>query len=298
MRFVTFFGGAGVPVAGVLLGNERVADLSHPSCLDLLDGAQPAVEAFIEQGLEAWTKRIGQVRFDADAILPLSEIRLCAPLRPGKIVGAAYNFTDAIAERKMTAPIEPVIFVRAGSTVIGPGEAIEVPPNIGHVGYEAELAVVIGRRAVAVKRDDAMKHIAGYTIHNDVSGSGLIRKDGGNFFRGKNLRASAPLGPWLLTPDEVPDPYAVDIRLEMGGRLLQNGSTSTMLFNIAELIEWISIRMPLEPGDVIATGTPAGVAAMHQPEAWLLPGATVSIELSGMGRLTNPVREGPYYDQT
>ncbi len=304
MRFISMRGadGAdgtdGAPVAGLLLANDQVVDLSHASCAALLGGTPAAVERFVEGGLSNWQRRFSDARFDADALRPLSGVQLLAPLRPGKIVGAAFNFTDALAERGMTAPAEPVTFVRAGSTVIGPGEAIEVPPDVGNVGYEAELAVVIGQRALAVKRADAMRHVAGYTVHNDVSGSSLVKRDG-HFVRGKNLRASAPLGPWLATCDEVPDPYAISIRLEMGGRLLQNGSTATMLFDIAALIEYISHRMPLEPGDVIATGTPAGVAAMHQPEAWLLPGATVSIELIGLGRLVNPVRAGaPFHVET
>jgi ureidoglycolate lyase len=185
-----------------------------------------------------------------------------------------------------------VTFVRSGRTVVGPGEPILIPPDVGNVGYEAELAVVIGRRALRVTRDAAMRCVAGYTVHNDVSGSDLVRQDGGNFVRGKNLPASAPLGPWLVSADALPDPYDVAIRLDIDGRPLQNGSTKTMLFDIADLIAYVSHRMPLEPGDVIATGTPAGVAAMHTPAAWLVPGATVTVELEGLGRLSNPVHAG------
>jgi 2,4-diketo-3-deoxy-L-fuconate hydrolase len=292
MRFVSFKGAQGQPVAGVVQG-EQVVDLSHRACHSILGGTAPSVQTFVEQGLAQWARRFADTKFDADALRPLSDVQLLAPLpRPGKIVGAAFNFTDALAERKMPHPAEPVTFVRLGSTVIGPGAPILLPPDVGNVGYEAELAVVIGRRALRVDREQAMRHVAGYTAHNDVSGSDLIKGDGGNFVRGKNLPASAPLGPWLATPDELPDPYRVGIRLDIDGRLLQNGSTATMLFNIADLISWISYRMPLEPGDVIATGTPAGVAAMHQPSAWLAPGATVTIELEGLGRLSNPVQRG------
>ena len=297
MRFVSFRGPAGEPVAGVLVDDERVADLSHGCFAGVLGTTPPRVEALVEQGLGGWSARLAEAGFDSAALRPLRGLQLLAPLRPGKIVGAAFNFTDALAERNMAAPPKPVIFIRAGSTVIGPGEAIAIPPDVGHVGYEAELAVVIGRRALAVKREHAMWFVAGYTIHNDVSGSSMVRQDGGNFVRGKNMRASAPLGPWLATPDELPDPYRVGIRLSVDGRLLQDGSTATMLFDIAALIEAISAQMPLEPGDIVATGTPAGVAAMHTPEAWLLPGATVTIELSGLGRLVNPIRAGaPFLD--
>ena len=292
MRFVSFRGGDGCPVAGVLVDDDHVADLSHPSCAALLDGTPPSVDLFVEQGLQAWARRLSEAPLPAAAQRPLAELQLLAPLRPGKIVGAAFNFTDALAERGMAPPAAPVLFARAGSTVIGPGEAIGVPPDVGNVGYEAELAVVIGRRALAVKREHAMAYVAGYTAHNDVSGSSLVKQDGGNFVRGKNLRASAPLGPFLATPDELPDPHAVRIRLQIDGRPLQDGSTANLLFDIPALIEAASHWIPLEPGDVIATGTPAGVASMHQPEAWLLPGATVTVTLDGLGSLVNPVAAG------
>jgi 2,4-diketo-3-deoxy-L-fuconate hydrolase len=292
MRFVSLAGAKGLGVAGVLRG-DHVVDLSHRACQDLLGGTPPTMQALIEQGLNRWARRFADVSFDADAVQALSEVQLLAPLpRPGKVVGAAFNFTDALAERGMLHPAEPVTFVRSGSTVIGPGAPILLPPDVGNVGYEAELAVVIGRRALRVDREHAMQYVAGYTAHNDVSGSALIKADGGNFVRGKNLPASSPLGPWLVTPDELADPYRVGIRLEIDGRLLQNGSTATMLFNIADLISWISYRMPLDPGDIIATGTPAGVAAMHQPPTWLAPGTTVTVEVEGLGRLSNPIQRG------
>ena len=298
MRFVTFWGRDGQPVAGIFGADDRVVDLSHPACAALLDGTPPSVDAFIAQGLEGWVRRLEEFRFPTESLRPLGELQLLAPLRPGKIVGAAFNFTDALAERAMAHPAQPVIFVRAGSTVVGPDEPVLIPPDVEQVGYEAELAVVIGRRALAVKREVAMRFVAGYTAHNDISGSSLVKADGGNFVRGKNLRASAPLGPWLSTPDELPDPYAVGIRLDIDGRALQDGSTATMLFDIATLIEFVSRQMPLEPGDVIATGTPAGVAAMHTPAAWLRPGQTVTVEVAGFGRLSNPVQVGASFVET
>jgi 2,4-diketo-3-deoxy-L-fuconate hydrolase len=291
MRFVSFVGASGAPATGVVL-DEQVADLSHPACSALVGGTPPSLLQMVEQGLARWADRLATARFPEAALLPLASVKLLAPLRPGKIVGAAFNFTDALAERSMAPPKEPVTFVRSGCTVVGPNEAILIPPDVGKVGYEAELAVVIGKRALRVSPEQAMRHVAGYTAHNDVSGSDLVRGDGGNFVRGKNLPASSPLGPWLATPDEVRDPYALRIRLDIDGRPLQDGSTATMLFRIAELISYVSHRMPLEPGDVIATGTPAGVAAMHNPPAWLQPGATVTVEVEGLGSLSNPVQRG------
>ena len=291
MRFVTFAGASGAPATGVLVG-EQVADLSHPACAGLVGGRAASLLEMVEQGLARWADRLATARFPQEAMRPLASLRLLAPLKPGKIVGAAFNFTDALAERNMKHPAEPVTFVRSGCTVVGPGEPILLPPDVGNVGYEAELAAVIGRRALRVSAEQAMRHVAGYTAHNDVSGSDLVKGDGGNFVRGKNLPASAPLGPWLATPDELADPYGLRIRLDIDGRPLQDGSTATMLFRIAELISYVSYRMPLEPGDVIATGTPAGVAATHNPPAWLAPGQTVTVEVQGFGRLSNPVHRG------
>ena len=293
MRFVSFAGEGGQPVAGVLLEDDRVVDLSHRTCRAVMGGVAPSLMALIEDGLDGWVRRFTDFRFHDEAPKPLTSLQLRAPVRPCKVVGAAFNFTDALAERKMAEPKEPVIFQRLGRTVIGPGDTIEVPPDAGNVGYEAELAVVIGRRALNVPRVQAMRYVAGYTAHNDVSGSGLIKQDGGNFVRGKNLPASAPLGPWLVSADALPDPHDVGIRLDVDGRELQNGSTNTMLFDIPTLIAYISQRMPLEPGDVIATGTPAGVAATHAPEAWLQPGQTVNVRVQGFGVLSNPVQSGP-----
>lgn len=300
MRFVSFVGPQGAATAGMVIGDsEQIVDLSHPACKTLMGNTPATVQALLEHGINHWVQRLEAANIDTDAVRLLPDIELLAPLPcPGKIVGAAFNFTDALAERNMAHPAEPVTFVRSGRTVIGPGAAILLPPDVGNIGYEAELAVVIGRRALRVSREQAMSYVAGYTLHNDVSGSDLVKLDGGNFVRGKNMPASAPLGPWLVTADELPDPYAVSLRLDIDGRLLQNGSTATMLFNIADLISYISHRMPLEPGDVIATGTPAGVAAMHQPAAWLAAGTTVSIEAPLLGRLVNPVLAGvPFLDQ-
>jgi ureidoglycolate lyase len=289
------------PLSGSLLAGSSLAGSglagSHPPGPHLPGSAGSrsplSLQHMVEQGLVHWAECLASLAWPIAARLPLPAVRLLAPLpRPGKIIGVAFNFTDGLAEQGREPPPEPVTFVRSGSTVVGPDEPIVVPSDTGNQTYEAELAVVIGRQAIAVSPDAAMAYVAGYTIHNDVSASDLVKRDGGNFVRGKNLPASAPLGPWLATPEEIPDLYDIGIRLDIDGRLLQNGSTSTMLFKVAALISWISHRMPLDPGDVIATGTPAGVAAMHSPPAWLRPGTTVSIELTGLGRLRNPVVSG------
>lgn len=298
MRFVSYYDRNGRIVPGVLMGEPEgdgawVADLRHPASEDHYGDLPSCLAQWVELGLETVARRFtdGPV-IDEDARLPLPGLRLAAPLpRPGKIVGAAFNYRDALAERNMPPPAEPVIFVKSGRTVVGPNEAVRVYPHAGDVTYEAELAVVIGKPALKVSRDEAMQYVAAYCIFNDVSATTLVKADGG-FVRGKNQPTSGPLGPWLMTPTTLGDPYALDIRLDINGHVRQASSTAQMLYNIAELIEYASARMPLDPGDIIATGTPAGVAAAHQPAAWLKPGDTVSITLSRLGTLSNPIAAG------
>lgn len=303
MRYLTFKKGGNEFAVGVLLGGSlRVLDLSHSCCKDIMVGENSNLLDMVTAGLSTMTKKIANKidsgNYDQAAVVSLDSISLSSPiLNPGKIVGAAYNFTDALDERSMTYPVEPVIFIRSACTVIGPYDPILIPPDVGNVGYEAELAVVIGKRALHIEPEVAMGYIAGYTVHNDISGSGMIKEDKGNFVRGKNMPASAPFGPFLITPDEISNPYAISIKLNIDGRSLQDGSTATMLFKIAELISYISKKMPLEPGDIIATGTPGGLAMVHTPTAWLEPGQTVRVELDGLGVLNNPIKQGvPFFE--
>lgn len=298
MRYLSYTENGQTPKVGVLLSDSlHVLDLSHESLSDIIGNECQSLLEIVKVGLPSLTKkiasRIESGRYAQGAVVSIEAISICSPiLNPGKVVGAAYNFTDALDERSMPYPAEPVIFIRSGNTVIGPNDPILIPPDVGNVGYEAELAVIIGKRALYIEPKDAMNYVVGYTAHNDVSGSGMIKQDNGNFVRGKNMPASAPFGPFLVTADEVVNPYAIQIKLDVDGRVLQDGTTGTMLFKIAELISYISKKMPLEPGDIIATGTPAGLAMMHQPTAWLEPGQTVRVELEGLGILNNPIEKG------
>jgi ureidoglycolate lyase len=303
MRYLTFKKGGNHSAVGVLLNNSlHVLDLSHSSFSDILEARDSSLLDMVKTGLPAITKKIAikidSGNYDQAAVVSLDSISIDSPIpNPGKIIGAAYNFTDALDERSMEYPAEPVIFIRSACTVIGPYDPILIPPDVGNVGYEAELAVVIGKRALHIESEVAMSFIAGYTVHNDISGSGMIKEDKGNFVRGKNMLASAPFGPFLITPDEIPNPYAISIKLSVDGRSLQDGSTATMLYKIAELISYISKKMPLEPGDIIATGTPGGLAMVHAPTAWLEPGQTVRVELDGLGVLNNPIKKGvPFFE--
>lgn len=298
MRFVTFAHG-GTTRAGVLDGDgagasDRVFDLAHPAFGPALAGCAPDVDAFLAAGLSGVVAALSAAPLPEAAALPRAAVELLAPLRPRRIHALAFNYKDAVAERNMAPPAEPVLFAKQPDTVVGPGAAIRIPPDIGGCTYEVEIAAVIGRRAEGVSREAALGCIAGYTIFNDISGSELIRRDGG-FARGKNLPTFGPLGPYLASADEVADPHGLRLSLDVDGVTLQSGVSSDLVFDIADLVAFLSARAPLEPGDVIATGTPAGVAGMRSPPAWLKPGSTVRAHVQGLGMLENPVVAGAPY---
>jgi 2,4-diketo-3-deoxy-L-fuconate hydrolase len=296
MKFVSF-SAQGVVRAGVLLGdgsgaNDGIIDLAHPTMRDALRGVAPQLQAMIEAGLPDVVKNIGAHRLSEAAKLPLHSVTLTAPLpQARRIYGIAHNYRDALAERGMALPKEPVLFMKAPRTIAASGENVILPAGIGGVTWEAELAAVIGRRADNVAKDRALDHVAGYGCFNDISASEIIKADG-HFDRGKNFATFGPFGPFLASSDEVPDPHALAVTLKVDGLTMQSGSTRNMLFGVADLICYLSARQPLEPGDIIATGTPAGVAAMHKPPAWLKPGSLVEVEVEGLGRLVNPITEG------
>ncbi|MDQ2187160.1 fumarylacetoacetate hydrolase family protein [Alcaligenaceae bacterium A4P071] len=292
MRFVSYYDAGGQIVPGFLTQDgSHVVDVfaagGPPWAADL----PRTLQAWVEMGLADLAQRLGEAAFAEGTQIPVSHVRLAAPLpRPGKIVGAAFNFHDALKERNMPPPETPVIFVKSGRTVIGPDDAVRLQPDVGNVTYEAELGVVIGRQALRVGRDDAMAHVAGYIIVNDVSASDMVRADKG-FVRGKNQPTFCPLGPWLVTPDEIADPHDVKISLHLDEVLRQNGSTADLVFDIPALIAFISTQMPLDPGDIVATGTPAGVAASHATPAWLRPGSAMRVSLPGLGTLHTSIVE-------
>lgn len=298
MRFVTF-AHAGAVRAGILEGDasgrgDRVFDLAHPAVAPLLAGVAPDVNALLAAGLPEVVAALSLAPLPEAAALPLADVELLAPLRPRRVHALAFNYKDAVAERNMAPPAEPVLFAKQPETVVGPGAAVRLPSDIGGCTYEVEIAAVIGRRADKVARDAALAHVAGYTIFNDISGSELIKRDGG-FARGKNMPTFGPLGPFLASADEVADPHALRLSLEVDGVTLQSGRSSDLVFDIADLIAFLSAREALEPGDVIATGTPAGVAGMRSPPAWLKPGSTVHARVDGLGTLSNPIVAGEPY---
>ncbi|MGO1768223.1 MAG: fumarylacetoacetate hydrolase family protein [Advenella sp.] len=294
MRFITFEH-AGFSRAGVVTTRgqdedavDYVVDGAHPLRPAVLQGLQPTMFDWVGYGLQALACGLSSQAIDDQCLIPLSVVTILAPLpNPGKIVGAAFNYRDGLLQTKRTPPTAPVIFIKSASTIIGPEGRIRINPS-NQVTYEAELAVVIGKQALKIKRSEVADYISGYTIFNDVSVTNYVKHDGG-FVRGKNQKTSGPMGPWILSAEAIVDPHDLAITLDADGVRLQDSSTSQMLFRIDALIEYISAQMPLEPGDIIATGTPAGVAANHEPPAWLVPGMSLSIGIEKLGVLHNKV---------
>jgi len=209
---------------------------------------------------------------------------------PQKIVCVGLNYRDHAEEQGTDLPERPLLFAKWPNTLIASGEPIRIPPISQKVDYEAELGVVIGRRAAGVSKEDALAHVEGYVVANDVSGRDLQFSDG-QWVRGKSLDTFLPVSD-LVPASEVPDPQSLPIRAILNGEVMQDSSTSNMIFGVAEIVAFVSQAITLEPGDLIITGTPAGVGAFRDPPAWLKPGDEITIEIDGVGRITNPVVAG------
>jgi 2-keto-4-pentenoate hydratase/2-oxohepta-3-ene-1,7-dioic acid hydratase in catechol pathway len=224
---------------------------------------------------------------------PLAEVRLLAPVpRPGKILCVGLNYRDHAEETGQALPSQPVLFSKFANSVVGPGADVLVPPEAEKVDAEAELAVVIGRRASRVAAADALDHVAGYTCANDVS-SRSLQFLSGQWLVGKAIDTFLPLGPWLVTADEIPDPQALGIRCLVNDELVQSSTTGEMIFGVAELVSYASRTITLEPGDVLVTGTPSGVGMAADPPRYLRPGDRMRVEIDGLGQLDNTVRARP-----
>ncbi|MCP3716016.1 fumarylacetoacetate hydrolase family protein [Paraburkholderia sp. CNPSo 3281] len=267
------WGSKGAEKPGVIDNEGRVRDLS---------GVTPDVAG----------KGLG-----AAALRQLAEYDLAAlPLVPantrlgpcvgsfGKIVCVGLNYSDHAAESNMPVPTEPVLFLKATSSLTGPNDDVLIPPGAKKVDWEVELGVVIGEAARNVPRERALDYVAGYCVVNDVSERAWQIERGGQWDKGKSYDTFAPLGPWLVTRDEVADPQALDMWLEVDGKRYQNGNTRTMIFDVATLVSYISQFMSLQPGDVISTGTPPGVGMGQKPEPiYLRAGQTMRLGVSGLG---------------
>jgi 5-carboxymethyl-2-hydroxymuconate isomerase len=217
------------------------------------------------------------------------DARVLAPLRPASIVCIGLNYLDHVRETGMEAPTRPLVFSKLRSSVIGPGDTIRIDPAITtQVDWEVELAVVIGRPARRVPVDEALEAVFGYTAANDVSARDVQFGDG-QWVRAKSLDTFCPLGPAVVTRDEVPDPQRVELRTRVNGETVQDSTTAEMVFGVAELISFCSHSFTLLPGDVLLTGTPWGCGAFADPPRYLRAGDVVEVDVAGIGTLTNPV---------
>lgn len=272
----------------------RVGAMVNESIVD--SAGDPAIPqsmlAFLNAGARALT--IMQALIDSgNARLPLAEITLNAPIpRPGKFLGVGLNYADHIAETGRERPEFPTIFTKQSTCVIGLGEAIHLPRISEKLDYEVELAFVIGTRCRHVSVADAPAMIAGYTIVNDVTVRDWQQRTP-TWTLGKSFDTHGPMGPWLVTADEITDPHNLTLKTWIDDDLRQNANTSEMLFNCYELLSYLSQVMTLEPGDVIATGTPSGVGVKMQPRGYMKAGQVAKLSIEGLGILSNPVIKEP-----
>lgn len=208
----------------------------------------------------------------------------------GKFVCIGLNYTDHAAESGMSIPGEPVVFAKWTSAICGPNDGIEIPRGSVKTDWEVELGIVIGEPGRYIEESDAMSHVAGYCVINDVSEREYQLERGGTWDKGKGFDTFGPIGPWLVTADEVPDPHGLSLWLEVDGRRYQNGNTGNMVFRVPKLVSYLSGIMSLEPGDIISTGTPAGVGLGQKPPVYLRAGNVIRLGIDGLGEQCQRVR--------
>ncbi len=252
---------------------------------NLRDIGEPEIDgAFLASGGVARVRQA--LERDELPVVDPEGLRIGAPLaRPGKIVCIGLNFSDHAAESGAEVPAEPVVFMKAADTMVGPYDEVLVPRGSVKTDWEVELAVVIGKRARYLgSREEALDAVAGYAISNDVSEREFQLERGGQWDKGKSCETFNPFGPWLVTADEIADPQRLPMRLWVNGELRQNGDSKNMIFDVAEIVRYLSQFMVLEPGDVINTGTPAGVALGLPGRPYLRAGDVMELEIEGLGR--------------
>jgi len=271
MRLLTFATNDGRPRPGVVAGTT-VYDLSSQGFSDLLEVVAS-----------------GQLPEAKGEAFEMERVQLLAPIsNPPRVFGIGLNYRDHALEAGMQIPTTPVVFFKLASSIVGPDAPVVLPRNAHQVDYEAELAVVIGRGGYRIAAADAMQHVFGYTILNDVSARD-IQLATSQWSMGKSFPTFCPMGPVLVTADEIPDPHRLDISLVIDSELLQHSNTRELIFPIPDLIEYLSSITPLMPGDVISTGTPPGVGMGRKPQRWLQPNETMTVEIARIGALSNPV---------
>ncbi|QFT80235.1 Ureidoglycolate lyase [Roseovarius sp. THAF27] len=276
MRFVRY-GEPGREKPGMLDAEGRVRDLSGvvADISGAVLGALPKLDPE-KLPLVEGTPRLGP---------PVAGI--------GKLIGIGLNYSDHAAEIGIEPPAEPVVFMKATSSIVGPDDDVVLPRGSTHADWEVELGVVIGREAKYVTEAEALDHVAGYTIVNDVSERHFQIERSGQWTKGKSCDTFGPVGPWLVTPEAVGNIQSLDMSADVSGERMQTGNTSTMIFTVAQIIAHLSEVMRLEPGDIIATGTPPGVGMGRDPKRYLKPGDVMELEIQGLGRQRQTVRADP-----
>ncbi|MWA11344.1 fumarylacetoacetate hydrolase family protein [Streptomyces sp. BA2] len=275
-------------------GAERPALLDAEGTLRDLSGTVTDIDG----SLLADAAALDRIRSAAESgelpALDAAGLRVGPPVgRIGKVVCIGLNYHDHAQETGATPPSEPVIFFKAADTVVGPNDTVLVPRKSVKTDWEVELAIVIGRTARYLESDEqALAHVAGYAVSHDVSEREFQIERGGTWDKGKNCETFNPLGPWLVTADEVPDPQALSLKLWVNGELKQDGTTAQQIFPVAEVVRYVSQFMTLYPGDVINTGTPAGVAmGQPEPKPYLRAGDVVELEIEGLGKQRQELKD-------
>lgn len=265
--------------------------------IETADGRRYDVSAFCSDYDQAFfagerPSRLAEWAASQGAALPAlaGGERLGPPIaNPSKIICVGLNYAKHALESKMERPKEPVLFFKSTTAITGPFDPIVIPPGSTKTDWEVELAVVIGKKASYVSEAQAMDHVVGYVLHNDVSEREYQLERGGQWVKGKSCDTFAPIGPYLVTADEIADPHALDLWLKVNGELMQSSNTSDLIFNIPTLVSYISHFMTLLPGDIISTGTPAGVGLGFDPPRYLKKGDVVELGIEGLGSAKQPV---------
>jgi 2,4-diketo-3-deoxy-L-fuconate hydrolase len=281
------FGEPGQEKPGVLLQDGSRVDASAL-------GSDYNEEFFGSGGLKQLAAWVEKSATSAPRVSPSTRLGSCVS-RPSKIVCIGLNYKDHAEETKAKPPAEPVIFFKATTSLVGPNDALMLPKNSTKADWEVELAVVIGKRALYVPKDKVFDYVAGYALHNDYSERNFQLEHGGQWVKGKSADTFAPLGPYLATSDEIPSPGNLMMWLKVNGQLKQNSSTANMIFDIATLVSYVSQFMTLLPGDVISTGTPAGVGMGMNPQVFLQAGDVVELGIEKLGESRQEVKA---YDGT
>lgn len=295
MRLVTY-SAAGQDVLGIARG-DTVASLQELAGAFGIDGSMFSdMNNFLSHGHRAMdlARELQQRALrDWNTWIPIASVHLRCPVpRPSKIVAIGLNYRDHAEEARLALPKEPLFFAKFTSSITGPFDPVVIPHADPEIDYEAELAFVIQKRAKHVNADDAYDYVAGYMVLNDVSARKWQFGDK-QWTRGKSCDTFCPAGPWLTTRDEVPDPHHLRIIARVNGRITQDSDTSNMIFGVPQLIEHITEAVTLEPGDIVATGTPAGVGVFRKPPQFLKPGDVAEVKIDALGAIRNTMQAEP-----